>query len=309
MISPPTMAISLLTHVGLLGGMILFFLWWTRRHHLRMLATVQEIVLADVHATDLGNSRDIIVYLPPGYHKQTDRAFDVLYVNDGQERDALGLRETLAQLILKGKIRPIIVVAVPTNANRIQEYGTACCPNSRGLGSEAAAYSSFIVNELKPLIDHEFRTLTPAAFTGVSLGGLSAFDIVWNYPEVFDTVGVMSGSFWWHTATSDEWPAEDPRIAHAMVRNSHYIVGFRGWFQAGTRDEISDRDKDGVIDAIQDTIELLIELAGLGYRPEVDVMFVETPSGRHDYQTWARVLPDFLIWAFSPGSSRRRETR
>jgi enterochelin esterase-like enzyme len=294
------MPVSILVHLGLLTGLIVFFLWWTRRHRLRMLATVEEIILADVQATGLANSRDIVVYLPPGYRKHIDKAYDVLYVNDGQERDALDLRGALARLTLKGKIRPIIVVVIPTNANRIQEYGTACCPNSRGLGADAAAYSAFVVHELKPLIDKKFRTRSPAALTGVSLGGLSAFDIVWNNPYDFNTVGAMSGSFWWNTATTEDWPAEDPRIAHAMVRGSQYIEGFRGWFQAGTRDEVSDRDNDGVIDAIQDTTELIEELTRLGYRPGVDLKYVEMPSGRHDYQTWAKVMPDFLIWAFSP---------
>ena len=38
----------------------------------------------------------------------------------------------------------------------------------------------------------------------------------------------------------------------------------RLWFQAGTRDEAEDRDGNGVIDAIQDTTELIDELAAKG---------------------------------------------
>jgi hypothetical protein len=117
----------------------------------------------------------------------------------------------------------------------------------------------------------------------------------------------MSGSFWWHTGEAEDWGNGDPRIAHTMIRNSHYRHGFRGWFQAGSRDEVSDRDQNGVIDAIQDTLELIDALVGLGYRREVELKYVEIRGGRHDFETWARVFPSFLVWAFSPGLTRPAE--
>jgi enterochelin esterase-like enzyme len=285
-----------------LAVLILVFTARGRRRHRRLLTTIEVVTLRGVHATHLENQRDVYVYLPPGYRTNPGLRYEVLYVNDGQEREALGLQETLARLMLSGKIRPIIAAAIPTNDDRLHEYGTALCPNSRGLGSKAPAYSDFIIDDLLPLMNREFRTRSPGAFTGVSLGGLSAFDIVWNHPSLFKTAGIMSGSFWWHTSQSDDWNEADPRIAHAMVRESEYREGFRGWFQAGSRDEVSDRDQDGIIDAIQDTLELIEELVALGYRREIDVRYVETRGGRHDYETWARVLPDFLMWAFKPGS-------
>ncbi len=79
-------------------------------------------------------------------------------------------------------------------------------------------------------------------------------------------------------------------------------------FQAGTRDEVSDRDGDGVIDAIQDTLELIAELSAAGCEPE-QITYVEVPGGRHDFETWARVLPVFLEWAFSPGQGRQTAAR
>lgn len=291
---------------ALLGGLVTLCAWLAGQRRRQLLATVESVTLPGVAATRLGNRRDVTVFLPPGYRRQPDRTYPVLYVNDGQEREALGLREALARLAAGGRMRPIIAVAIPTNDDRLHEYGTAIAPNSRSLGVLAGAYSHFVVAELMPLIEAQFRVQGPATFLGVSLGGLSAFDIAWNHPGCFEAVGVMSGSLWWHAAEGETRIDPGRRIAHTLVRRAHRPPALRFWFQAGTRDEVCDRDGNGVIDAIQDTLELMDELRAIGLHPN-DLAYVEVEGGRHDYETWACVLPDFLMWAFTPGRDRRTE--
>lgn len=290
--------VFLLTAV--LGALVAFCAWLAGRRRRRLLATVEVVTLPGVAATRLGNRRDVTVLLPPGYRQQPAMSYPVLYVNDGQEREALGLRETLARLTAAGRIQPVIAVAIPTNDDRLHEYGTAIAPNSRSLGALAGAYSHFVVAELMPLIEAEFRARGPATFLGVSLGGLSAFDIAWNHPGCFEAVGVMSGSLWWHAAAGETRIPPGQRIAHTLVRRAAGPPSLRFWFQAGTRDEVCDRDGNGIIDAIQDTLELMDELRAIGLHPD-DLAYVEVAGGRHDYETWARVLPDFLMWAFALG--------
>jgi enterochelin esterase-like enzyme len=282
--------------IAVLGGLIAAFALWGRLRQRRFLQTVEVVVLRDVAATQLGNRRDVRVFLPPGYHNG-NAAYDVLYINDGQEHEALGLRGTLAHLTAGRRIRPIIAVAIPTNDDRLHEYGTAIAPNRAGLGSRAAAYTHFVTEELMPLVDATFRTRPGAAIMGVSLGGLSAWDIAWNHPERFAMVGVMSGSFWWRAADDETRIDPGERIAHSQVKQAAAPPLLRFWFQAGTRDEVSDQDGNGVIDAIQDTLELMDELRRAGV-PAGDMAYVEVDGGRHDFETWARVLPGFLVWAF-----------
>jgi len=74
----------------------------------------------------------------------------------------------------------------------------------------------------------------------------------------------------------------------------------RLWFQTGTRDETADRDGNGVIDAIQDTTELIDELVAKGFQRGIDVAYRESEGGEHHESTWARVLPEFLQWSFPP---------
>jgi enterochelin esterase-like enzyme len=291
--------------VAVLGAFLAGFAIWGKRKRQRLLSTIEVITLSEVAATQLGNQREIKIYLPPRYRTREDERFDVLYINDGQECEALGLRDTLARLTAAGRIRPLIAVAVPTNDNRLHEYGTAIAMNKLGLGLLAPAYTHFFVEELMPLIERTFRTRPGAGLLGVSLGGLSAFDIAWNNPERFAAVGILSGSFWWRAGDEEVRIDAGRRIAHSLARRATARPPFRLFFQAGTRDEVNDRDGNGVIDAIQDTLELIAELQAIGCGPE-QVTYVEVPGGRHDFETWARVLPVFLEWAFSPAGPGRQ---
>lgn len=280
--------------------LIALFIRHNRQRHRRLLATVPKWVQT-VNSIHLGQERTIYLYLPPGYEADGTARYPTLYINDGQDRKILRLRETLARLYARRAIRPFLVIAIPTGEGRLQEYGTAVAPNAHGLGERAGAYGRFVTEELLPYVESHFQVQTSPhsrAFLGASLGGLSAFDIVWNHPHLFLRVGVFSGSFWWRApaAVKNEAIAPNRRIAHEMVRRSEYRPGFQGWFEAATRDETADRDDNGVIDAIQDTLELLDELEKLGYRRGHSLIYHEVQGGRHDYATWARVLPLFLRW-------------
>lgn len=294
--------IELILPTAVLVLLLLAGTWWGRWRRQRLLATVQVMTLPGVASSYRQNRRDIQVFLPPGYGASAAR-YPVLYLNDGQDVAQLGLRETLATLLARKQLRPLLVVAIPTNEARLEEYGTAVCANAQGLGSQAAAYAQFVRHELMPLINHQFRTETGAretAVLGASLGGLSAFDLAWNHPDQFGTVGVFSGSFWWRSAADCTEFAPGRRIAHELVRRGAYRPHQRFWFQAGTQDEAADRDNNGVIDAIQDTLELIDELIRLGYRYGTQLVYLEVRGGRHNYDTWAEALPHFLTWAFPP---------
>ena len=290
----------------LVDALVLFLIGFTlygRYRTNQLLATIEIVTIEEFPSQHLGYARPISVFLPPNYYVQPTANYKVLYLNDGQDVEQLKLRETLARLTARGQIEPIVVVAIPTNENRLQEYGTAVTISDRGLGGQAKAYASFVTEEVMPMIEREFRVATGVentAVMGISLGGLSAFDIAWNHRHLFGTVGVFSGSFWWRAGEDNEYVTPNALIAQEMVRHSHYQPGFRAWFEAATRDETGDRDNNGVIDAIQDTLEVADELETLGYERGQDVVYVQITGGRHNYHTWSQILPQFLKWAF-PG--------
>jgi len=134
---------------------------------------------------------------------------------------------------------------------------------------------------------------------GYSLGGLSALDIAWNNPQIFHKAGAFSGSFWWRKRELGAGYTEKDRIMHAVIRKSSIREGMKFWFEAGTDDEQADRNNNGIIDAIDDTLDLISELIIKGYKPYYDVCYYEVNGGKHNPETWGKAFPAFLTWAFS----------
>jgi enterochelin esterase-like enzyme len=223
-------------------------------------------------------------------------------MNDGQDFHAMGLEKTLSACFGSKDIRPFVYVGIEANSQRLQEYGTASTADFKGRGKKAAAYSKFILEEFLPFLHSEFN-ISPRkedrVYCGMSLGGLTAFDIVINHPHLFGRAGVFSGSFWWRKAAYVKADLADrSRIMLDVVKNSQKAAHLKFWFQCGSEDETADRNQNGVIDAIDDTQDLIKELKAKGYRQPEDIHYVEIAGGRHDHPTWGRVFPEFIQWAF-----------
>jgi enterochelin esterase family protein len=232
--------------------------------------------------------------------KEIAGPLSLLLMNDGQELENLGLSQTLEQLYNTNRIKPLVVVAIHAGEDRLQEYGVAGRSDFKSRGARADLYTQFIITELLPQLKdytgiNEFES---TAFAGFSLGGLSAFDIGWNNADIFDKVGVFSGSFWWRSKDLTKGYTDNDRIAHALVRETAGKPDLKFWLQTGTKDETSDRNKNGIIDAIDDTIDLVKELEVKGYSRPDSIQYVEVVGGNHNAETWGKVMGKFLSWAF-----------
>jgi len=243
-----------------------------------------------------------LTVLYPALSAFSFRRYPVLYLNDGQDIPSLLLEETLKNLYAARAIEPFILVGIHANERRIQEYGTAKQADYAGRGNLAKQFTQFVLTELKPYIETHFRAKSDPQynyFAGFSLGGLSALDIVWHHPEVFSKVGVFSGSLWWRSKALDQGYNEaTDRIMHALIRENPHMPAVKFWLQTGTQDEVSDRNNNGIIDSIDDTLGLIEELEKKGYQRENDFVYREVEGGRHDQTTWGKVMPEFLKWAF-----------
>jgi enterochelin esterase-like enzyme len=229
----------------------------------------------------------------------THTPWKVLILNDGQEFDALKMPQHFQKLAKTGRIQPTMLVAIHAH-NRLQEYGVAGQPDYKNRGAAASQYTHFVTSELWPFISQKFPISNQAAhhfLAGCSLGGLSAFDIAWNHPQIFGGAGVFSGSFWWRKKALDDGYTDADRIAHHMVRLSKPGKKLRFWFEAGTDDETADRNSNGIIDSIEDTLDLMTELMLKGFELHQHLAYVEVKGGKHDQATWAMVMPQFLEWA------------
>ncbi len=274
------------------------------------------------------------VLLPPGYDPARPAGYPVLYVLDGQDEAQVGIRATLDALVQAGTVQPVVLVLVDAPAARIDAFGfsdrsqgrSVPAPFSGGeVGRSAHAFAEWLTGTLVPAIEARYHVRRHPEARGVlgwSLGGAAAFNLGWQYPEVFATVGAFSPSFWLsRNGRGDADARARGRIAQGMVDGSQMRVGARFLFAVGDAEETDDRDGDGVIDVLDDARDLASGwqvpgdaapraggLRQLGYavnaddatrRTRADVAVHVVPGGIHHQSTWARMLPAFLTWAYA----------
>jgi enterochelin esterase family protein len=272
--------------------------WWSRKPAARTRVEETEVLAVRGVAP-----RRVSVYLPPHYEASRSRPYPLLVALDGQTMPQWRLAETLDDLIGAGRIEPVLIAAVPASADRIEEYGTAGTLDFAGRGRRAKAFQDLLSGLVLPTLRERYQVAREPARTGIfgaSMGGLCAFDSAWRRPQVFGVAGIFSGSLWWRADDSSAAAQQASRIVHRQVREATATPALRLWFEAGTHDERADRDGNGVIDAIQDTLELTGELEAKGFRRDRDLAYHHVEGGAHHETTWAGALPAFLGWAFPP---------
>ena len=244
--------------------------------------------------------REVIldIYFPANVPNLTE--ISLLLINDGQNLPEMKFENILEEV--SDVITPLLCVGIHCGKDRKNEYGTIDVLDYKGRGTKAAAYSQFIFDELIPFIRKTYRlySFKEKSFCGFSLGALSALDIVWNNPGEFSKVGLFSASLWWRTVNQDDALFDENihRIMHVKIRNGGYYPWLKFFFETGTKDETADRNGNGIIDAIDDTVSLIDELVLKGYDRGRDIKYLELKDGRHDVPTWAKAFPVFLTWAF-----------
>jgi hypothetical protein len=65
-------------------------------------------------------------------------------------------------------------------------------------------------------------------------------------------------------------------------------------------DEQMDRNRNGIIDSIDDTLDLIEELVRKGVSRSTQIYYLELADGKHDISSWARAFPFFLRWNYTP---------
>jgi predicted alpha/beta superfamily hydrolase len=236
------------------------------------------IAYQGIESPQLGNQRDLTVYLPPSYLTHVSRRYPVIYMHDGQNLfdEATSFAgewqadETMEALAKEG-LEAIIVGIANTGKARIDEYSPF--KDQRHGGGQGRAYLRFLLDTVKPLIDRDLRTLPGRAHTGIfgsSMGGLISLYGFFAYPEHFGFVGAMSPSLWFARGR-----------ALATIKRSPPILG-QIYLDVGSAEPARTIGLDG---------ELYALLLQKGYRPERDVRYLIDEGAGHTEAAWARRLP------------------
>ena len=143
-----------------------------------------------------------------------------------------------------------------------------------------------LVEELKPFIDREYRTLPDRDNTGVggsSLGGLVTLYLGLHYPGVFGKLIVMSPSLWWAN-----------RAVVRQVAKLREKLDLRIWLDTGT----CEGQNPG--DCVKNTVDLRNALMAKGWRLGQDLAYVEDEGAGHDEKAWGFRMRDALRFLFPP---------
>ena len=202
---------------GLLLGVIVF------EFHAKTGVTASDASLPHYRHTLTGNikihkgfhsrfrptDRDINVYLPVGYETNGTRRYPVLYMQDGQNIfDAATsffsgqeeyLDEEAQTLVARHEVEPLIIVGISSGGlARLNEFTP---PAAGKQGGKADLYGRMLVEEIKPFIDAQYRTLKGRSHTGLggrSLGGLATLYLGLKYRSVFGNLAVVSPAAFWN---------------------------------------------------------------------------------------------------------------
>lgn len=240
--------------------------------------------LSDLFVKGL-KSHDVVVWLPPGYAENPRKRYPVLYMHDGQNLFSARtagygaewrLDEIADSLITAGQIDPLIIVGIYNTSDRSQEYGT---------GKMGRRYRDFVINTVKPLIDRRYRTLpdrTQTATGGSSMGGLVAFILLWENPEIFSKAICMSPAF--RIDTLDY--VQDVKIQRDKLPAVKIYIDNGGI-------DLENELQPG-IDA------MLNALNGLGFQQDRDYFWIKDPTAPHNETAWSRRIAFPLQLFFKP---------
>jgi len=241
--------------------------------------------------------RNVDVWYPPGYFENMEECYPVMYMHDGQNLfdSALAfggsgweIDKAISRLMEAKKICGALVVGIWNTDRRWREY----MPqkpyeslalerhhenfiNSYGGPPVSDAYLQFIVEELKPFMDSNYRTLSDPANTfvmGSSMGGLASLYAISECPDVFGGAGCLS----------THWPAGENELVDELAKNLPDPQTHKLYFDYGTEG----------LDAFYGPYQKRMDdhLRNAGYEDNVNLMTLQFAGVDHSENAWrARV--------------------
>lgn len=233
-----------------------------------------------------GEWRRCFVYTPPGYEKNLDQEYPVLYLQHGGGEDERGwatqgnMNFIMDNLIAEGKAKPMIIVM---NSGYAVYAGTQMPeqnPNARSTEDMFVAFTDMMIKDVIPMVETEYRAI--ADRENRAMAGLS-----WGVKQTFETTLPNLDLF------------------------SH-IGGFSGGLRLGPDQELSDVF-DGVFsdaDVFNDKVKVFFMAngseEGAGAKMLYDALqeagmnssYYESPGTAHEWLTWRRCLHEFAPLLF-----------
>ncbi len=256
----------------------------------------QMITLSGFESKVLGNTRDIFIRLPDSYATSAD-SYPVVYMHDGQNIFSPGgpfgcwyVENAVKALTDAHAMKDVIIVGIGNTSARIPEYnyGDFYDVNGAHQTGGVESYAQFVMTELMPCINEQFRTRTgPAntAIVGSSYGGMASLYFAWFHSDVFGMAGCFSSTLRYLDPTTSQW-LETP-LLRAIKESSGPKKPVRFWLYAGDREKL-DPENDGMYNYAEWTYSLAHTLLGKGWVNEDDLLFEIGRNETHSETSWSK---------------------
>lgn len=171
----------------------------------------------------IGEDRTINVWVPEGYKTNSD-SLPVMYMTDGGvDEDFPHIANTLSELIIQNRIKPLILVGIENTQRRRDLTGFTEVEEDKEIApviGGAEKFRTFIKDELFPEINNRYKTTNEKSIIGESLSGLFVIETFLLTPEMFNNYIAFDPSLWWNnnylvrTAKEhlEEFPSDEKRI-------------------------------------------------------------------------------------------------
>jgi enterochelin esterase-like enzyme len=243
------------------------------------------------------NTRFVRVWLPPGYDdtENQGRDYPVLYLNDGQNlfeaaSSYTGVEwqvdETADRLIREGAVPPMIIVGIDhATKDRNREYIPHRSMQPMMLRVQGRYYPDFLMKEVMPFVDRNYRVATGPENTGLggsSLGGLIALYCAIVRPGIIGRLLLESPSLW----ASNRQAIKESRAVRIWPE--------RIFLAAGTAEAGSAERSRTVVDDVRE-LAAIVRRAVLS---EKRLRLVITEGAGHTESAWAERFPEALQFLF-----------
>ena len=151
----------------------------------------------------LNETRDLNIYLPLSYSRDSLKTYPVIYLLDGSKDEDFIHISGIVQFGSFSWVNmlPESIVVGIGNVDRKRDF---TYPSQNKLdqkefptSGKSKNFIAYIEKELQPFIDHTYRTTETKTIIGQSLGGLLATEILFKKPDLFDNYIIVSPSLWW----------------------------------------------------------------------------------------------------------------
>lgn len=276
-----------------------------------------KTVKIDSFKSKFVKARNIEIWLPPGYAEDSNKKFPVLYMQDGQNifnpetslhKNAWEADATAQKMIIQKRIKPVIIVAIWSTDKRYAEYfpekvvknftakdrkvfdkikEQEKISESKLLGDE---YLKFLVTELKPYIDKNYRTLADPLNTsicGSSMGALISLYAICEYPNIFGQAACISTH--WPLLITNGYVPPTEAFKKYVFENLPNPADHRIYFDYGTK------TLDQYYEVHQNNIDGIMKIKGYDSSNWVTKKF---ENATHSEQAWQERFNEVLTFLY-----------